>query len=452
MEYNKFERQIANTLRQEEVALDINALIDGIHNNKKKDRKWMLLWFFVFGIILIVGGVMYVSSGQLQGESIVNVEENSTSLGTTESNQAVVSSIKSQNEVIPNINKENNPLISLSDIQTNINSINKSKSLYQKNKSKSTAQSNIDIKTSTKDKSTTTAITKELANTTDIHKSVSEITRTELGMNPLSNLSANVIFDRPQMVTDKVVCPTFSSRHKWYFELVPEIGYFMPLKTLENRTGEQNSVFDLRNKNEKTLEGIQAALYLQFRKQKSPFYLKAGLSYARLTEKMQLDYSYTKLDTTRGIISVTVSQTGDTVTTIIGDIVTESRLSGKKVAHHSFALYDIPVAIGYEKKMGQWSLGIEGGVMLNLSMQASGSTLATDTSFVAVDASPNQYRANVGLSYFGGLTVGRDFQSIGRFYLAARARFIPNTFTNDPQRFRQSYNFVGLHLGYVYTF
>jgi hypothetical protein len=449
MEYNKFERQIANTLRQDEVSLDINALIDGIHGNKKKDRKWMLLWFFVIGSILMASGLVYISSSQLQGGSIVDIKENSKAIASSGPNESLIQNIQNQEDIFSDTHNENNQLNSeSSNVLANTNSILKSKSVYKKGKTRSTVQGSSSLKSPL---STTNFI--EQQNTSyDIFESEQEIVRTTNDLNPLSNLSSNVLFDRPQVVTDKVVCPTFSSRHRWYIELIPEIGYFRPLKTLENTTGEQNNVFDLRNKNEKTLEGIQAALYLQLRKQKSPLYLKAGLSYARLTEKMQLDYSYTKLDTSRGIISVTVSQTGDTVTTIIGDIVRESKLSGKKVAHHSFSLYDIPVAIGYEKKMGMWSFGIEGGVMLNLSMQASGSTLVSDTSFVSVDTSPNQYRTNVGLSYFGGLSVGRDFNRLGRIYLAARARFIPNTFTADAQRFRQSYNFVGLHLGYVYTF
>jgi hypothetical protein len=447
MEYNKFERQIANTLRQDEVELDINALIVGIHGEKKKDRKWFLLWFFMIGSILVASGVVYISFSELQVKNTVDAKEKDKSVSTKESNQYESESIQNQN-VNTNIDPENKQLTSSSDNQANYNTkgLAKTKSLYKKVNSQSLTQS----KTSTLNQISKEALSEKQIISYDVQASESNITRNINEISMLSNLSANVLFDRPQVVTDKVVCPTFSSRHKWYIELIPEIGYFRPLKTLENTTGEQNSVFDLRNKNEKTLEGIQAALYLQLRKQKSPFYLKAGLSYARLTEKMQLDYSYTKLDTTRGIISVTVSQTGDTVTTIIGDIITESKLSGKKVAHHSFSLYDIPVAIGYEKKMGRWSLGIEGGVMLNLSMQASGSTLVSDTSFVSV--APNQYRTNVGLSYFGGLSVGRDFNRLGRIYLAARARFIPNTFTIDTQRFRQSYNFVGLHLGYVYTF
>lgn len=449
MEYNKFERQIANTLRQDEVELDINALIVGIHGEKKKDRKWFLLWFFMIGSILVASGVVYVSSNHTQAESNVDAKENSKSVALSGSNHSLTQTSQNQKDIFTSTHNNNNQLTATSSNildNKNTNSLLKSKSLNKKGKTQSTVQHN----SSSKSALATTNFTEQQNTSSDIQESKPEITRTINDMNLLSNLSSNIIFDRPQVVTDKVVCPTFSSRHRWYIELIPEIGYFRPLKTLENSTGEQNSVFDLRNKNEKTLEGIQAALYLQLRKQKSPFYLKAGLSYARLTEKMQLDYCYTKLDTTRGIISVTVSQTGDTVTTIIGDIITESRLSGKKVAHHSFSLYDIPVAIGYEKKMGRWSFSIEGGVMLNLSMQASGSTLVSDTSFASV--APNQYRTNVGLSYFGGLSVGRDFNRLGRIYLATRARFIPNTFTTDAQRFRQSYNFVGLHLGYVYTF
>ena len=248
MEYNKFERQIANTLRQDEVSLDINALIDGIHGNKKKDRKWMLLWFFVIGSILMASGLVYISSSQLQGGSIVDIKENSKAIASSGPNESLIQNIQNQEDIFSDTHNENNQLNSEStNVFANTKNFLKSKSVYKKGKTRSTVQGSSSLKSSL----STTNFIEQQNTSSDIFESDQEIVRTKNDLNPLSNLSSNVLFDRPQVVTDKVVCPTFSSRHRWYIELIPEIGYFRPLKTLENTTGEQNNVFDLRNKNEK---------------------------------------------------------------------------------------------------------------------------------------------------------------------------------------------------------
>ena len=452
MKYSKFEQQLANTLRQDEVSLDINALIEGIHGKKKKDKKWLLILFFAIGIVGLAGAVMYF--GQRQDINVAIAQNN---INTSSGKQSDLSAITKQ-KVIQNMSSSSSSSSSSSNVNSPsivTNSANRQSTSSQNSAQKAFFNNNVQVLNRSSKNTTNSTVPFTSLGTNDeyaISPTLESQKNETIIIWPLTSGTQSLVYNRPQIKTDKVECPTFSNRHKWSFELIPEIGYFRPLKTFENTSGEENNIFNLRKEKEKTLEGLQAALYIQLRKQKSPFYLRTGLSYARLTEKMQLDYSYTKLDTTRGIISVTVSQTGDTVTTIVGNIITESRLSGKKVAHHSFSLYDIPVAVGYEKKMGQWSLGIEGGVMLNLSMSSAGSTLVSDTSFLAVDMPGNQFRTNIGLSYFGGLTIGRDFHRLGRFYLAARARFIPTSFTTDQNRFRQSYHFVGLHLGYVYTF
>ena len=80
---------------------------------------------------------------------------------------------------------------------------------------------------------------------------------------------------------------------------------------------------------------------------------------------MPLTYSYTRKDTTQGIISVTVSQTGDTITYIYGDIIQERKISGNKTKYYSISLLDLPMAIGAEKRFGSWFAGVEAGLSLN---------------------------------------------------------------------------------------
>jgi hypothetical protein len=167
---------------------------------------------------------------------------------------------------------------------------------------------------------------------------------------------------------------------------------------------------------------------------------------------MPLDYAYTKRDTTRGIISITQSQSGDTVTVIYGDIIHENKISGRKTSHHHFTLIDVPVSLGFEKSFGSWSAGIEGGIVLNLAMKASGQILASDTSFTAIDQPIEAYKSRLGLSYFGGLFITRSIDRVGKFYIALRGRYMPNSFSSEFNRIRQSYHILGLNAGYVYSF
>ena len=167
---------------------------------------------------------------------------------------------------------------------------------------------------------------------------------------------------------------------------------------------------------------------------------------------MDLKYAYTRKDTTQGVISITVSQTGDTITTIYGDIITDRKISGNKVRHYSFSMIDMPVALGVEKEFGSWTAGLEAGAVFNLSLRTSGTILASDTSFVAADLPSANFRQSLGVSYFAGVTLGKDIFRAGRLYLAARARFIPDAFSGDQNRIKQSYNFFGINAGYIYTF
>ena len=233
------------------------------------------------------------------------------------------------------------------------------------------------------------------------------------------NLSSAVL---GKIKKGNVICPTFRKKGRFTLDIIPEIGYFRPLKNLQYDGNEPNNIYDLRHQHESTLEGLNAGLYVRLMNDKLPVFFQAGASFSRMSEKMPLDYAYTKRDTTRGIISITQSQSGDTVT-----------------------------SLGFEKSFGSWSAGIEGGIVLNLAMKASGQILASDTSFTAIDQPIEAYKSRLGLSYFGGLFASRPVGNTGKVFFTIRGRYIPDSFSSDYNRIRQSYHIVGLNVGYIYT-
>jgi len=456
MKYEEFEKHIASSLRKETTDLDIGALIEGIHGSKENKRPILLYWLLGTLTILSIG----FSSVYMYSD-----ESNVSEKFETKNNEEIKISTLPTSNIEAKDNKNNHILLTkestISTIEEeNISFVSKSK-FNNSTITQSIKETNSIIKSINIQPAPNTEIIDGKSGKENMSPSLGLQNTVEEKAQSKSLLQIPSIFtDENDVLSlhkltispDKVKCPTFGKKSSYFLEIIPELGYFRPVKKLEQISNEPNNIFDLRKDNERSLEGINTGLYLRLRNDKLPIYIQGGVSASRLTERMSLDYSYTRRDTTKGIISITQSQSGDTITVIYGDIVQETKVSGQKTSHHNFTLIDFPISVGIEKRFGQWSAGIEGGVILNLSLNAGGQILATDTSFTAIDVPVSPYRQKLGIGYSGGVTIGREFNQAGRVFLALRGRVIPVPFSLDQSAIRQSYSFIGLNFGYVYTF
>lgn len=246
----------------------------------------------------------------------------------------------------------------------------------------------------------------------------------------------------------KINCPSFNNAG-WHMALIPEVGIFMPHKTLSNESLEQPLAYTERKESESTLEGLELGLYGMIVRDNVPFYLKAGISYSRISERMNLKYDYTVKDTTLGIISTTVSDNGDTITHVYGDIVSETTFTGSSKNHYYIHLFDVPVSIGYTTYIAGLDVGIEGGVKINFMTRGTGQLLASQKDYKNLSLD-RQFKNRIGLSYFGGLMIGRNFGRFGDFYLAPRFTYYPHEFNSANNPITQKYFTIGLNAGFVY--
>lgn len=263
-------------------------------------------------------------------------------------------------------------------------------------------------------------------------------------------LSSSVHRSFDPLLTTKIECPSFSKKSKYLLEIRPEIGYFSPYKQLQLADNtEPNSVYMLRKMDEKPLEGIQAGLSLVLKKDNTPFYLRGGLMYSRQSERMNLSYSYEKLDTTQGIISITKSQNGDTLTVIMGDIIERTTVEGSSKVHHYFKRWDVPLALGYEIRNKNWIYGAEIGLQFNFSWIKEGNILVSDTSFAPI-AQDHSFKSKLGATLFGDLHLGYRLHPRWTTYLALRVRPQREIFTHNTALISQSYRPIGIHVGISY--
>lgn len=464
MEYNKLEDHIANVLRQDEAEIDIQAFIQDLH--PKKNRRFPA-WMWISGLLVIglIGGGIYLTSHDV-----------------TQINSGIAIDTKIQNDAASYDRPLSKTATQLSSDNIKKSELSNTISAIEENSPKKSSKSIVHAENHRRFVNTNDSKNKKSNSYLKEKVIVSSMTQNEdIGKNSLSNSipannqsfenqdnysnNKNLISIAPlafahenlssavlgKIKTGNVICPTFRKKGRFTLDIIPEIGYFRPLKNLQYDVNEPNNIYDLRHQHESTLEGLNAGLYVRLMNDKLPVFFQAGASFSRMSEKMPLDYAYTKRDTTRGIISITQSQSGDTVTVIYGDIIHENKISGRKTSHHHFTLIDVPVSLGFEKSFGSWSAGIEGGIVLNLAMKASGQILASDTSFTAIDQPIEAYKSRLGLSYFGGLFASRPVGNTGKVFFTIRGRYIPDSFSSDYNRIRQSYHIVGLNVGYIYT-
>ena len=244
-------------------------------------------------------------------------------------------------------------------------------------------------------------------------------------------------------------CPDFGGK-KWFMAVVPEIGYEHNMKQLGTDAEELSDLVDLRNENEQVLEGYQFGLYLMGQ-HTSGLYVKGGVTYSKFTERLRLNRTYTEMDTTIGIVSVTKSQNCDTLTTIYGDIITTTEVSENRSIHYSFSSIDIPVAVGYGINLGRLNLDLEGGAILNIKNKAKGKLFTEINDFESLD-NTNRFKRTLGVGFFASALVRRELRNGSAVYLGPRYEFRPTQYSTEYNPVDQKYSAVGLYAGYMHRF
>ncbi|HRD08846.1 MAG TPA: hypothetical protein PK037_14800, partial [Saprospiraceae bacterium] len=143
-------------------------------------------------------------------------------------------------------------------------------------------------------------------------------------------------------------------------------------------------------------------------------------------------------------------QTGDTITTIYGDIITESRVTGTTRAHYNLSTFDIPLSLFYEKDFESWAIGAEAGVYFNLALASKGKILNSANDFIDVKSAA-AFKSSLGISGFAGLYLKKPLGP-GNLIFSLRGRFIPSAFNTQGYGTVQKYQFAGAHLGYEFRF
>lgn len=493
MKYKNFENQISEAFRQDSAAVDTDALLSSLGIPVAVEKKDKALWWIFSALallsILLVSFYFYVNGSKTSGIAAKDIPAvnstqnefnnnsdkttpilNNESDDTDEQNDLTVEALDVQGKVVSNINPENKFN------ETNISSQNELKSNAGLNAPLEVQEQVITSKVAKSANISETSNTQEASNISEnvstsnesfnvIASSKNEISESNNSI--LSEVkSRNVLSDifsletlEGGLISQKEYpgladpeCPSFSYRIPWNISLLAEVGVMKPLKELENANGGMDSIFALREMNENSKEAIQLGLHAKVSRGSNPLYVRGGIAYTRIAEQMTEEYDYTEQDTTRGVISITESMDGDTITKIYGDIISETRYTGRTVKHYFLHLWDLPIAVGYELPVaGSYYVGGEIGAQINFRTSGTG-FIFRDVNDYADLSEVTTKETKVGMSYFGGLHFGKHLSKRSSIQVSARFRYYPSTFSTIDTNIKQRYNLAGLHAGYVFRF
>ncbi len=249
-------------------------------------------------------------------------------------------------------------------------------------------------------------------------------------------------------------CPRFGER-LWHLSIIPEIGYAFPMKRLRLNDTAFASTFNERVDNENTIEGINASLSLQFKNEVTGLYVKPGIAYTQINERLNFTETEIVLDSVE-VQVMEPSQTGDSTLIFTVDSLFNREIITRSKVNYQLHEFDLPIAIGYTIQAKKFSFDVEAGLKISFLQRTTGQILSdlgneSGEEFADLESDPLGLFANsIGLGFFGGVLVKYPLSARSAIYLAPRYSFNTLSYSSNSNPINQRYNVFSINAGLIY--
>jgi hypothetical protein len=264
--------------------------------------------------------------------------------------------------------------------------------------------------------------------------------------------------DRCDLPEPPIGCPKLNRRSrlggglsKWAFDLTYGPGY--PLRRLTAKSAEFEDYVTLRNDNESTVydEIVQARIsYIS----KWGIAGRTGINYGHLVEKLAFIRDSVIGSSTVITIDTLFNPDGSyNISVDTSNVITAGRL--EKVKYNHFTTFQIPIILGYEHRIKDWTFHVNGGVLMNFSLKKRGEILDPSNQPVDISTSTGSYDAfkdDWGMILYGSL--GANYRLTDRFHATVEPsfRYTLNPITTTGYPLEQKYIIMNLNIGLRYEF
>jgi hypothetical protein len=244
-----------------------------------------------------------------------------------------------------------------------------------------------------------------------------------------------------------IICPTNRSRsdfnRDWSFELFASPDY--SLKSVSNVSASQQYL-DKKDSTEQMQIGYSAGFRI-VKPLNNNWLLKTGLQYSQINQKFSYrnenEIKTTTVITTRSIIR----SPGDTIIVTDTSSLQQIGYSVKTIRNH-YRSIDIPLTLGYQFGNEDITVGINAGVVFNISSWYQGELL--DTSLMSVPMSKisnSYYRSNIGMGLYSSISVLKRINENTHLFFEPYFRYNLSNMTNAASPYNQRFQVGGLAIG-----
>jgi len=148
----------------------------------------------------------------------------------------------------------------------------------------------------------------------------------------------------------------------------------------------ENSALNFRKETEKPLYSWNSNILIGFDFMQT-WTIAAGLEWSEIIEK----FNYTNGKATRIEVKIDPSTQQPSDTSLVRGTLSER-------GQNTLSLLNIPLNIGYQKKLGSWKVGLEAGLGLNVRLKSSGKILLAEQDVKSLADLNYIYKTKIGLS------------------------------------------------------
>jgi len=252
-----------------------------------------------------------------------------------------------------------------------------------------------------------------------------------------------------QLNLPKINCPTVRSRNKWddfnkdwYADtyISPEYS----LQTVNNISASQQYLRQ-KDSTERMQVGFTAGVRL-VKPLNNHLQLTTGLQYSQINQKYvyrsENEIKLTTVVTVRTIIRAP----GDTI--VVRDTSIVQNIGFKnKVEKNRYRSIDIPILLGYQFGRGSVKVGVNAGVILNVSSWYEGVILDSSLAVVPVQKGSQVYKSKLGMGLYAGINVTKELSNDMQLFVEPYYKHSIDNITSGSMPYQQKFGTAGVLMG-----
>jgi hypothetical protein len=242
-----------------------------------------------------------------------------------------------------------------------------------------------------------------------------------------------------------IVCPSDKGLNRdWFLEayLSPDFAF-----SKVSSNGASQQYMDRKDSSESMNPGFTAGIRL-VKPITDNILVKAGLQYSQMNQK----YVYRTENEIKTITVVSlrtiIRAPGDTVIVRDTSVLQQVGFKNNTVINR-FRSLDVPITVGYQFGNDDLKIGINAGVVVNMSSWYEGVTLDTTLATVPITKGIDNsiYKNRIGLGLVGGISITKKLSDDLQIFAEPYFRFNLSNTTTPNAPFNQKFSVGGLSLG-----